>query len=549
MGYINSRFNPPSFNFPDAAFRHLKTALLGILRQSQGFLDSKRLPYAANRVCQIYFGQANPTGLAGCRRVLRSRLMLNPKQLKHFLQTGVGTSVLQWLEPFFRIPDEIALQDLILQIAADPNGLSVLSFLQHNPELFRINLDHLLRTANRVSSLLQATERTIATIENLSKAEALMDIEADFANLPDLQQPGLFRVKQSTLVVERSQQRNLYVFCYYPQDCLSDSIPVVIQSHGLASSPEDLAEYAQHLASYGYFVATPQHTGSDVSYAREMLAGRSPHVFAPSDFVHRPQDISALLDALERCNLTQFEGRLNLKAVGVLGYSFGSYTAFALGGAEIDFEKLAGACDRIQHLNTSLLLQCQALALPRSSYSLRDSRIQAILAMEPLGSELFGSQGIGQIRIPVLLIAGSHDLVTPLVLEQARIFLWLTSSHRYLAVMQGKSHLRDVQQLVQQLELQISLVPQPRPSPTPTAPIPFDSYTKALSLAFFNQHLQQGIQPTFPLSAAYAASLSRPSHNLWLISDRSSHPLHQTLQQINDELLTEQDFGTAANPV
>jgi predicted dienelactone hydrolase len=549
MGYTNFRPNPPYFNIPDGAFRRLKTALLEILRQSQGFLNSKRLPYAANRVCQIYLGQANPTGLAGCRRVLRSRLMLNPKQLKHFLQTGVGTSLLQWLEPFFRIPDEIALQDLILQIAADPNGLSVLSFLELNPELFRVNLDHLLQTANRVSSLLQATERTIVAIENLSKVEALIDIETDFANLPDLQQPGPFRVKQSTLVVERSHQRSLYVFCYSPQDCPNSSIPVVIQSHGLASSPEDLAEYAQHLASYGYFVAAPQHTGSDVDYAREMLAGRSPHVFAPSDFVHRPQDISALLDTLEQCNASQFEGRLNLEAVGVMGYSFGSYTAFALGGAEIDFEKLAGACDRIQHLNTSLLLQCQALELPRSSYNLRDRRIQAILVMEPLGSELFGSQGIGQIHIPALLVAGSHDLVTPLVLEQARIFLWLTSPHRYLAVMQGRSHLRDAQQLIQQLELQISISPQPRPSPTPTTPIPFDFYTKALSLTFFNQHLQQGIRTTFPVSAAYAASLSHSPHDLWLISDRSSHQFRQTLQQINDELLTKRDFEMAPNSV
>jgi predicted dienelactone hydrolase len=547
MGDANSLPNPPYFNFRDAALRHLKTVLLRILRRSQEFLNSQRLPYAANKVCQLYLGQANPTYLAGCRRVLRSRLMLNPNQLKHFLQTGVGAFVLQCLEPFFQISDEIVLQDLILQIAADPDGLSLLSFLRCHPDLFRVNLDYLLLTANRVSSLLQATERAIAAIENLSKAEALIDREADFADLPDLQQSGPFTVGQSTFVVECSSQRNLSVVYYYPQDCLSGSIPVVIQSHGLASSPEDLAEYAQHLASYGYFVAAPQHTGSDVNYAREMLAGRSPNVFAPSDFVHRPQDISALLDMLERSNPTQFEGRLNLKAVGIMGYSFGSHTAFALGGAEIDFETLAAACDRIQHLNTSLLLQCQALELSRSSYRLRDPRVQAILAMEPLGSEMFGSQGIGQIRVPVLLIAGSHDFVTPLVLEQARIFRWLTSPHRYLAVMQGRSHLRDVQRLVQQLELQISLSPQPPLSSTSTASIPSDSYTKALSLAFFNQHLQPGIQATSPLSAAYAASLSHPPHNLWLISDRSSSQLHQTLQQIYDELLIERDFGMVSN--
>ncbi|MBD2463640.1 alpha/beta hydrolase [Oscillatoria sp. FACHB-1407] len=548
MGYANFPPNPPYSNFRDAALRHLRTVLARIFRRSQGFLNSKRLPYTANKVCQTYFGQANPTHLAGCRRVLRSRLTLNPNQLQHFLQTGVGTCMLRWLEPFFQVSDEIALQDLILQVAADPEGLSLLSFLQCNPDLFRVNLDHLLLTANRVSSLLQATDKAIAAIKNLSTAETLMAGETDFSDWADFQQPGPFEVKQFQLVVERGQQEDLSVFCYYPQGCLHGSIPVVIQSHGLASSPEDLAEYALHLASYGYFVAAPQHKGSDIDHAREMLAGRSPHVFAPSDFVHRPQDVSILLDELERCNQTQFEGRLNLKAVGVLGYSFGSYTAFALGGAEIDFEKLASACDRIQHLNTSLLLQCQALELPRSSYSLRDPRIQAILAMEPLGSELFGSQGIRQIQVPVLLIAGSHDLVTPLIWEQARIFLWLTSPHRYLAVMQGKSHLRDAQRLVQQLDLQISLSPQQHLSSPSNEPLPFDSYIKALSLTFFNQHLQPSIAD-FPLSAAYAASLNRSPHHLWLISDRSSHQLHQDLQQIHDELLVERDFGMTSNPV
>lgn len=547
MGYVNSPTNPPQPNFRDVAFRRLKIVLAEVLRRSQGFLDSKRLPYVANRVCQVYFGQASPTYVASCRRILRTRLILNPKQLKHFLQTGLGTHLLRWLKPFFQVPDEQVLQDLILQLASDPEGLSVLSVLQYKSNLLQVNSDQVLVTANRVHTLLQATEKAIAAIETLATTEALTDTEENFSALPNVQQPGPFRVKQFTMLLERRQQRTLPVFCYYPEDCLNSSIPVVIQSHGLASSPEDLADYAQHLASYGYFVAAPQHMGSDVRYAQEMLAGRSPHVFAPSDFVDRPQDISALLDKLEHCNETQFEGRLNLKAVGVLGYSFGSYTAFALGGAEMGFEQLADVCGQLPNLNTSLLLQCQALELPRSSYQLQDNRVQAILAMEPLGSELLGPQGLGQIRVPILMIAGSHDLVTPFVVEQARIFLWLKSRDRYLAVMQGKSHLRDGQRLAQQLDLQIHLSPQLSQVSTAGTSMPFDRYTKALSLVFFNQYLGPNLGPnlgqsfdsTPPLTAAYAASLGHSPHNVWLISQRSSAQLRQFLQQMNHELLAE----------
>jgi len=543
MGYADSPPNPPSSNFREAALNRLKTLLVQVLRRSQDFLDSKKLPYAANKVCQVYFGQAHPRYMSGCRRVLRSRLILNPKQLQNFLQSRLGLHLLQWLEPFFQVPDETVFSDLLLQMAADPDGLSLLSFLRCSPETFRVNAEHLLSTANRVNLLLEATEKAIATVRDLAEAEA-EDDSTDFADLPDFQQPGPFEVMQFTMTVERSHREDLQVFCYQPQGYLASSIPVVVQSHGLASSPEDLAEYARHLASYGYFVAAPQHRGSDANYAREMLAGRSPDVFDPMDFIHRPQDVSALLDALEQQNETQFEGRLNLTEVGILGYSFGSYTAFALGGAAIDFGRLEGACDRVHHPNTSLLLQCQALGLPHSDYPLRDERIQAILAMEPLGSELFGAQGLKQIQAPVLLIAGSHDVVTPMVLEQARIFLWLASQPRYLTVMQGKSHLRDTQRLVQQLQLQIQLSPAPPRLASPIESMPFDPYTKALSLAFFNQHLR-GINP--PLSAVYGASLSRPPYNLWLMSDRSSSPFYEALQHINDELLAELEFGTESD--
>ncbi|MBD1910493.1 MULTISPECIES: alpha/beta hydrolase [unclassified Leptolyngbya] len=537
MGYVDSPPDSPSSSFREAAFNRLKVLILRALRRSQEFFDSKKLPYVANQVCQVYFGKSDPQYLSSCRRILRSRVELNPKQLQYFLQTGLGGYLLQWLAPFFHLSDD-AIAEVLLQLAADPDGLSLLSILRYGPNALQVNVDHLLMTTNRVRLLLEVTEKAIATIGELAEAEAILDAVVDASVLSALQQPGPWAVQAYDLVVERGSRGTMRVICYQPQDCDNSSIPVVIQSHGLASNPEDLAEYAHHLASHGYFVAAPQHPGSDSVYAREMLAGRSPEVFEQAEFIHRPHDISALLDELEQRNKSQFGDRLNLTSVGVLGYSFGAYTTFALAGAELHFEALENTCHiHVRHPhNPSLLLQCQALRLPRHIYNLRDPRVQAILAMEPLGSEMFGAEGMAHIQIPVLFIAGSHDAVTPLVLEQARLFQWLTAPHRYLALMQGKSHLRDLQRLVQQLELHIKLLPPTLPLATTQEPTPFDTYTNVLSLAFFNQHLHSGVPLTPTLSATFAAALSQPPLGLSLISDRSSSQLQTLLQELNETL-------------
>jgi predicted dienelactone hydrolase len=296
------------------------------------------------------------------------------------------------------------------------------------------------------------------------------------------------------------------------------------------------------LASYGYFVAAPQHPGSDAEQVRRMLAGDSTEVFKLAEFIDRPLDIRHLLDALEQRNASDFENRLNLQAVGMMGYSFGAYTAFVLGGAAIHFGKLEKACrPNVEEPNLSLLLQCQALDLPRQLYQLKDDRIQAIFSIDSVGSEIFGPQGIGQIHVPTVLVAGCQDAAAPLVFEQVRLFNWLHVPKSYLALMKGKSHIQDVQRLLHNLDLQVKVSPlngsalnRSAPSPTP----PFEQYTKALSLAFFDEQIAHRPDLAPLLSAAYATYLSQPPFDLWLVTQASTLALQQTLEELDVNLMT-----------
>ena len=101
--------------------------------------------------------------------------------------------------------------------------------------------------------------------------------------------------------------------------------------------------------------------------------------------INRPLDIKYLLDKLEQESATneQLKGKLDLKQVGVLGQSLGSYTALAVGGAQHNRAKLEQECVGNQHDNVffdmSALIQCRVNELPQEDYQLQDERIKAIV--------------------------------------------------------------------------------------------------------------------------------------------------------------------------
>ncbi|OLP15479.1 hypothetical protein BST81_26010 [Leptolyngbya sp. 'hensonii'] len=552
MGFVNSPPKQVDSNAGKTVRKDFKAFLLQVLRRTRGFLEAQKLPYVAHKACEIYLGETHKVHQAKCRRILRTRLEVNPAQLQRFLHTSVGNDLLGWLARFFHLPgtqnQKHALQDLLLQMAADPDGFSFLSFLRRTPHSIQPNLEQLLITTKQVEWLLKAAEATLEIVRELAAAEAQTLPTIEVAGLPELRRPGPYPVKQFNLRLEAGPQTagsnwltQLQVVCYQPDPWPIGPIPVIVQSHGLASAPEDLATYAEHLASYGYFVVAPCHPGSDVEQLRNLLSGNSQEVFQLTEFIDRPLAVRALLDELERQNLSRFEGRLNLSQVGVMGCSFGAYTALALAGADLQFDQLEPACGLTRrNPNISLLLQCQALGLPRQTYDFRDDRIQAVISIDAVGSELFGPQGIAPIQVPVLLIAGNQDVAAPLVLEQVRLFRWLTAPHFYLALMQGKSHIQDMKRLISTLNLQIKTSPE---IPSITTEVPFEQYIQAISLAFFNQHLLQREDAEPYLSAAYASAISSPPFAFWLLNQTSRPELDHRLQEWENPIEPRENNG------
>ena len=310
---------------------------------------------------------------------------------------------------------------------------------------------------------------------------------------------------------------------------------MIIFSHGLSSRPEDFAKRAIHLASYGYVVAMPQHPGSDIIKTQDFLDGYTREIFELNEFVDRPADVSYVIDELQRRNESLFAGKLNVEEVGVVGHSFGGYTALAVAGATIDFKILQRNCDlAIGNLNIALLLQCEALKLDQTKeYQFRDPRVKAVYVSNPVNASIFNEQGLGQITIPTFISAGSYDPATPFVFEQGRTFPFLNSDESYLQMQEGQAHVD-----FSELDIGISDFLNTVTNLTLPAPDLLDDYTNSMTYAFFQVHLRGQKDFQDYLQASYAEYLSQGQEfKTYLITDDSAPELRQKYREFIDRNL------------
>ncbi|NEZ55567.1 alpha/beta fold hydrolase [Adonisia turfae] len=488
--------------------------------------QQRRLPQLAKRTCEIYLDSQNPQAQTQCQEILQTQVRLDAKSLQRFLRTDIGESLLVRLGQLIELPDDVAGRQALIRKITQADQLSIMSLLYQIAGNLRT--DRLLETAQQIDLLLQTTDKLLALLKTLMLQEATKQTVPEI----DPRVPGPWGIRQKVLRLQRRSSQPFQVFLYEPLGDIPYPVPIVVISHGLAANPQTMTRYTKHLVSHGYLVAVPQHPGSDTHQVHSLLSGRVDEIFSLHDFFDRPHDISALLDELERLNEHDYDGHLKVTDVGILGESFGGYTALALAGATIDFEALAQRCEGIsESLNVSLLLQCRALSLPPKVTPLQDSRISAIFTVDPIGNGLFGAEGLASVTIPTVIATGSNDKTAPMALEPLQMFPLLASQERFLAVIRGKSHVHDLRKLLSSLQLTSH---DDLPSLNLSPPI-IDSYLCGLSVLFFDRYLRQSETPQAQLTS-YAQAISQPPYDLHLISAKSDHALQPVLNKFQQRL-------------
>jgi predicted dienelactone hydrolase len=172
-------------------------------------------------------------------------------------------------------------------------------------------------------------------------------------------------------------------------------LPVVVMSHGLNGRKEHAAFIADRVAAAGYVVAAVDHIND-----------------GPGSTLQRPVDVTRLLDRLaDRAGEPTWLADLaDLEHVAVYGHSFGGYTALALAGAKIGPNpEWTAFCAAVPPPE----LGCPAPAADQmKTTSLRDPRVDAVIAAAPAGFFQLGKAGTAAVEVPVLLIAGGQDQIT-----------------------------------------------------------------------------------------------------------------------------------------
>lgn len=425
------------------------------------------------------------------------------------LQEPVMTNVLSRIGNLITTPFDKNgaryLKIALLKSAASPSGFTVLDVVRNFPFDIQIDLENIIKINQENQSLKTETQNLILKIKSQANKEAKAASPPNFKQLPNLKMQGKFKFKyHSLLLYDRSRNRKFKANLYVPVENKPYKIPIIVIENGIGGKLNRWDYLAKHLASHGFAVAISGHPGSDDQKLDAFVKGLSNEIFAASEFIDRPRDVSYLLDELGHLNQSNFKNTLQTNNVGVIGFSMGGATALALGGSTINFKKLEQDCGSNLNLNNlSLFVQCRALDLPRKNYDLRDTRVRSLFVLFPFSRSIYGNDGMRQITIPVLWQVLTEDTTTPMVLEQIPSFDELGSQHKYLTILSGFSHV-DLKFMQRSLSKKLKENEKREPEEIKTG-------LNQFSLAFFKAYVEKDSRYLPWLQSAYVKAMSKNS--------------------------------------
>lgn len=460
-----------------------------------------------------YLNLLPPASQEAIRSGLTQTINVDTGLLQQLLRTPLAGELLLRLGSILRTADgsngATALRQTLTTLLEQQDSLTPLTLIEQFPSRrLTVDLTQGIALARELARLFPERERLFEQLRR-----TLADSED--------RNPGVVPVSGGEVraypvrVLEENwsdsaRQRPVPTTIYQPQGRAFP--PVVLLSHGLGEDRLSFAYLGRFLASQGFLVAVPEHVGSSAAASRSLFTSEARDQPA-AELLDRPQDLQFVLAQLGADPLLR--SAANLNRVAVIGHSYGGYTGLALAGARFNRPRLEAFCLNPTRLTSSLNLaaafQCKALELdPRQPLN-PDSRIRAVIALNPPLSQWFGPEGLASVSVPVLVLGSSNDIFVPVVDEQIEPFRWLGSRRRYLALLDNGTHFSVMDAAAPGTQMQLP------PDVVGPDPAIAHRYVEQLSLVFLRRYLNEERIDIPRLDGEFARQLSDPAMPLYLL--------------------------------
>ena len=381
-----------------------------------------------------WMGLLAPDSRQGLIRLLKAPILSRRSLGRQLLSSWGAGPLLDALGELIRVEDGKRInRSLVLstleQLLERQETVSTLDVLEALPtQQLRLDLDALVAAANRWRLEL---ERHQTLMRTLAQKEVRLQLLKGAERSVSAEAP-----RQSTLAVDH-RSRPLQVERWIPQSPREDRTWVLMMP-GLGGDPNHFHWLARSLMQAGWPVAVLEHPGSDAAAVQALLEGRQSFDGAAA-LRDRLADLAAVLDAQRR-------GDLNIPGTEVvlMGHSLGALTALLASGLEQVpgmEQRCEGALVGLPLTNLSELLQCELAAGRALEGNAMASLPRAVVGLNSFGGLIWPHRSRQALPIPLLIVGGTLDLITPPLDEQLPLLAGLAEHpDSRVVVVEGASH-------------------------------------------------------------------------------------------------------------
>ena len=377
---------------------------------------------------------------AELQQVLRAPLLRDQSFGRQLLDTWAGGQLLEELGNLLTTSDGSStttlLQITLRRLLEQRREVTLLELLEAlPPKTLNLRLDGLVSLGQRWRFQLKRQQQAMVRLGSLPLARIQPPASAWENAAADTDRPAPPPLRLQLEVPGRREGLPLEIWAASVER--RPNQPWVLMMPGLGGNADQLGWLARALAQRGWPVVVVQHPGSDGLALRAALNGQQPPPGAETLGI-RLADVEAVVAA-------QRLGRLPVNGAGLVlaGHSLGGLTALLAAGIAPQ-PGLEGRCrtalERLPIHNPSRLIQCQLPERALPPPSRRPADLRGLVLFNGFGSLLWPEPSLGALPVPLLMVGGSLDLVTPPLDEQLALFLAVRDPRSRLVVVQGASH-------------------------------------------------------------------------------------------------------------